>query len=114
MPKIYYQYRPATENDRLTARRKIPLYGMLAIGTFIFLLRNPHDPFTTLYGSVCAHSVLMVLDAFDPLSGKCNSAFGPSFLDYLLPIQHAEPTWIMLMDAIALIIIFREIFFLIT
>ena len=114
MTKIYYRYRPATENDRLTARRKLPLYGIVAIVTFIFLLRNSHGPFTTLYGSVCAHSVLMVLDTFDPLMGQSNSAFGPSFLDYLLPIQHAAPTWMMLMDAIALIIIFREIFFLIT
>lgn len=104
---IRYKYRTPNRADYRVGFIKIFVYGVTAIVAFN-ISKSGDNSLIVLWGALGAHSVMMIYDAFIVVTGKA-SLSAPSFLDYLIAIQNPEPTFLGLLDIIALIIFFIKI-----
>lgn len=103
MPKYFYSYRALTQADRQVCFRIIPLYSLLAAGC-IFLLIGAERRWQTIWGSLLAHSLLMVIDAISVLISKKVRTFRQRFWHYLITSQNPDPTNFIFFDLIALVV----------
>ena len=103
MPKYFYSYRALTQADRQVCFRIIPLYSLLAAGC-IFPLIGAEGRWQTIWGSLLAHSLLMVIDAISVLIWKRVQPFGQRFWHYLIASQNPDPFNFSIFDFFALVV----------
>ncbi len=108
---IRYQYRAPEHGDYVVGFIKIIAYGIVAVVSY-FMIENGHQALIVLWGSLLAHCLMMVYDAFIVVTGKA-SLSKPSFLNYLIAIQNPEPTFLGLLDIVVLIVFLVNVFQLI-